>query len=56
VLLVDHDVALVLGVCDLVYVMDLGRLIAVGPPDVIRADRSVADAYLGATSALTETG
>ncbi|HET6950307.1 MAG TPA: branched-chain amino acid ABC transporter permease/ATP-binding protein [Acidimicrobiales bacterium] len=47
VLLVDHDVALVLSVCDYVYVLDFGVVIAEGPPDAIRADRAVADAYLG---------
>jgi len=47
VLLVDHDVALVLDVCDHVYVLDFGAVICKGPPDVIRADRAVADAYLG---------
>jgi ABC-type branched-subunit amino acid transport system ATPase component len=47
VLLVDHDVALVLSVCDHVYVLDFGVVIAEGPPDTIRADRAVADAYLG---------
>lgn len=46
-LLVDHDVNLVLGVCDHVYVLDFGVIIAEGPPDEIRADRTVADAYLG---------
>jgi ABC-type branched-subunit amino acid transport system ATPase component/ABC-type branched-subunit amino acid transport system permease subunit len=47
VLLVDHDVALVLSVCDYVYVLDFGSVIAEGPPDAIRADRAVASAYLG---------
>ena len=47
VLLVDHDVALVLDVCAHVYVLDFGNVIAEGPPDAIRADRAVADAYLG---------
>jgi sulfate-transporting ATPase len=47
VLLVDHDVALVLNTCDHVYVLDFGTVIAEGPPDAIRADRAVADAYLG---------
>ncbi len=50
VLLVDHDMALVLDVCDTVYVLDVGELIAHGPPDAIRADRKVVDAYLGAPS------
>jgi ABC-type branched-subunit amino acid transport system ATPase component/branched-subunit amino acid ABC-type transport system permease component len=48
VLLIDHDVALVLNVCDYVYVLDFGVVIAQGAPDVIRADRAVAEAYLGA--------
>jgi sulfate-transporting ATPase len=47
-LLVDHDVNLVLSVCDHVYVLDFGAVIAEGPPDAIRADRAVAAAYLGA--------
>jgi sulfate-transporting ATPase len=47
VLLVDHDVATVLSVSDDVYVFDLGRVIAHGPPVAIRTDRQVADAYLG---------
>ena len=47
VLLVDHDVALVLDVCDHIYVLDFGRVIAEGPPSAIRSDRAVVDAYLG---------
>jgi sulfate-transporting ATPase len=47
VLLVDHDVALVLGICDLVYVLDFGAVIAEGPPAAVRANQAVAAAYLG---------
>ena len=47
ILLVDHDVALVLSVCDHIYVLDFGRVIAEGPPAAIRNDRNVAEAYLG---------
>jgi ABC-type branched-subunit amino acid transport system ATPase component/branched-subunit amino acid ABC-type transport system permease component len=47
ILLVDHDVALVLDVCDHIYVLDFGRVIAEGDPAAIRANRDVADAYLG---------
>jgi branched-chain amino acid transport system ATP-binding protein len=47
VLLVDHDMGLVLGVCDRVVVIDFGRVIASGTPDEIRADAGVIEAYLG---------
>jgi ABC-type branched-subunit amino acid transport system ATPase component len=46
-LLVDHDMRLVLGVCDRVYVIDFGVLIASGPTDEVRGDPAVIAAYLG---------
>ncbi|MGV9675951.1 ABC transporter ATP-binding protein [Nocardia sp. NPDC003482] len=47
VLLVEHDMGLVMTVCDEVFVLDLGRIIASGPPAVIRDDPVVLAAYLG---------
>ena len=47
VVLVEHDMSLVMSVCDVVHVLDLGKVIAVGPPAVIRADETVLAAYLG---------
>lgn len=47
VVLVEHDMGLVMTVCDQVYVLDLGKVIAVGSPDAVRADPSVVAAYLG---------
>jgi ABC-type branched-subunit amino acid transport system ATPase component len=47
VVLVEHDMGLVMSVCDDVYVLDLGKIIAVGPPEVIRKDETVLAAYLG---------
>jgi len=47
VILVEHDMSLVMGVCDQVHVLDLGKIISSGPPEVIRRDRTVLAAYLG---------
>ena len=47
VLLVDHDMALVMDVCDRIHVLDQGRVIATGTADEVRADRAVIAAYLG---------
>jgi branched-chain amino acid transport system ATP-binding protein len=47
VLLVDHDMSVVLGVCDTVHVLDFGGLIASGSPSQIRTDPMVISAYLG---------
>lgn len=48
VLLIDHDMSLVLGVCDRVYVMEFGRIIFSGTPAQARVDPAVVAAYLGA--------
>ena len=51
VLLVDHNIALVLEVCERVHVLDQGRTLAEGTPAEIRADLGVAAAYLGESAA-----
>jgi ABC-type branched-subunit amino acid transport system ATPase component len=50
-LLVDHDMGLVLSVCDHVVVMDFGKVIAQGPPEAVRKDAKVITAYLGSAAA-----
>ena len=47
VLLVEHDVNLVMSICDRVVVIDFGRVIASGPPEAVRDDPQVRGAYLG---------
>ena len=53
VLLVEHDMSLVFGVCDTVHVLDVGRRIASGTAAEVRANPLVIDAYLG-TGARTD--
>ncbi|RAY11920.1 branched-chain amino acid ABC transporter substrate-binding protein [Actinomadura craniellae] len=47
VVLVEHNVPFVMDVADQVFAMELGRVIAAGPPEVVRRDQRVIDSYLG---------
>src|SRR5262245_49808152 len=50
VILVEHDMALVMGISDHLVVLDAGRPIAAGTPEAVRSEPKVRDAYLGAGS------
>ena len=47
VLLVEHHMDLVMGICDRLVVLNFGRVVAAGTPEVVRADPEVTTAYLG---------
>jgi branched-chain amino acid transport system ATP-binding protein len=51
VLLIEHDVKLVMGLCDRVAVLDYGEKIIEDVPDVVRRDPRVITAYLGTEAA-----
>jgi sulfate-transporting ATPase len=50
ILLIEHDVALVLSLCERVIAMDFGRVIASGTPEEVRHDPGVVESYLGVTA------
>ena len=54
VLLIDHNMALIMDVCDRIQVLDQGETLAEGTPDEIRADLDVAAAYLGESAVAEE--
>ena len=47
-LIVEHNMEFVMGLCSTISVLESGSCVASGPPDIIRTDRRVLDAYLGA--------
>jgi ABC-type branched-subunit amino acid transport system ATPase component len=49
IVLVEHDVPLVFELCSTVVVMELGQVVAAGPPEEVRADPKALAAYLGAS-------
>jgi branched-chain amino acid transport system ATP-binding protein len=55
ILMIDHDMGLVLSVCDLVIAFSFGQLIAQGTPAEMRHNPAVVAAYLGVSAGASET-
>jgi len=57
ILIVEHDMPLLMGLCDRMYALEIGRVIAEGTPEEIRSDDRVVASYLGTEeSAITRSG
>jgi branched-chain amino acid transport system ATP-binding protein len=56
VVVIEHRMDLMMTVCDTIFVLDFGKVIAAGPPAQVQADPAVTAAYLGAETSATENG
>ena len=54
ILIIEHDMALLMGLCDRIYAMDGGQILAEGTPDQVRADPRVIASYLGTNTSVTD--